>query len=83
MFEMEKQIHELFKDKVDAISLMTIHKAKGLENKRVFYIEKFNGEQLIPSKYATQPHELQQENNALFVALTRAKEQLIYVNFIE
>ncbi len=83
MFEVEKQIHELFKDKVDAIQLMTIHKAKGLENKRVFYIEKFNGEKLIPSKHCTQPWELQQEQHVLFVALTRAKEELIYVNFVE
>lgn len=83
MFEMEKQIHELFKDKVDAIQLSTIHKAKGREADRVFYIETFNGEKLIPSKYATQPWEIEQENNILFVALSRAKKSLIYLNFVE
>jgi superfamily I DNA/RNA helicase len=83
MFEMEKQIHELFKDKVDAIELSTIHKSKGRESDRVFYVETINGERLIPSKYATQPWELEQENNILFVALSRAKKSLIYLNFTE
>lgn len=83
MFEVEKLIHELFKDRVDAIKLMTIHKSKGLENDRVFYIESFNGEKLIPSKYATQPWEIQQEENVLFVALTRAQKTLVYINFTE
>lgn len=83
MFEVEKLIHELFKDRVDAIKLMTIHKSKGLENDRVFIIDSFNGEKLIPSKYATQPWELEQENNLYFVACTRAKAELIYLNYIE
>lgn len=83
MFEVEKLIHELFKDRVDAIQLSTIHKAKGREADRVFYIESFNGERLIPSKYATQPWELEQENNILFVALSRAKKELVYINFTE
>ncbi len=83
MFEVEKKIHELFTDRKDAIALMTIHKSKGLESDRVFFIEKFDNNKLIPSKYANKSWELIQENNLLFVALSRAKKSLIYINLIE
>lgn len=80
MFEVESKIKDLFTDKVDAITLSTIHKAKGLEADRVFFIERYNNEQLIPSRYALQDWELVQENNLLFVALTRSKSELIYID---
>lgn len=83
MFEVEKKIHELFSDKKDAIQLMTVHKSKGLESDRVFFIESFNGINLIPSEYAKSPWELEQENNLMFVALTRAKKSLIYLKIRE
>lgn len=81
MDQVIKFIEEVFdEDKGDGVQLMTIHKSKGLEARRVFYIEKFEGKKLIPSTHATQPWELKQEQNLLFVAITRAKEQLIYLN---
>lgn len=83
MFEVENKIHQLFKDKKNAIQLMTVHKSKGLEADKVFFIESFNGDKLIPSKYAKHEEELKQENNLLFVALTRAKKELIYIKLIE
>jgi superfamily I DNA/RNA helicase len=57
----------------EAIILSTIHKAKGLEAERVFIIKP----QLLLVK---QPLEwmYQQESNLKYVAITRAKKELIY-----
>ena len=76
-------IAELFREDKKAIRLMTIHRSKGLENNRVFLIDKFNGTKTIPSPFATKGWELVQEKNLLFVAITRAKEELIYINLDE
>ena len=54
---------------------MTIHKSKGLENDNVFFL----APELIPSRFATQPWQLEQESNLKYVAITRAKNSLIYV----
>lgn len=72
-------IEEVFNEDKDGVQLMTIHKSKGLESKRVFYLEYFEGKKLIPSTYASKSWELEQEKNLLFVAITRAKEDLIYL----
>lgn len=72
-------IEEIFNDDREGVQLMTIHKSKGLESENVFLIESFEGKKLIPSQYATQPWELEQEKNLLFVAITRAKKKLVYL----
>jgi DNA helicase-2/ATP-dependent DNA helicase PcrA len=71
MFTEDDQI-----DKSTSIIFSTIHKAKGLESKRVFVINL----DLIPSKYATTASELLQEKCLKFVLFTRGKEDLIIVN---
>lgn len=58
------------------VILSTIHKAKGLESKRVFFL----GRELIPSKYAKTPLALYQERCSMYVAVSRAEEELIYVS---
>jgi DNA helicase II / ATP-dependent DNA helicase PcrA len=63
-------------DKKEGIRLSTIHKSKGLESERVFIIH----EDLLPSKYAKQPWEIEQEKNLEYVAYTRAKTTLGFVN---
>lgn len=70
-----KLIENIFTDDVKGIMLSTIHKAKGLENDRVFFL----CPELIPSKFATQPWQFEQERNLKYVAITRAKRELIYV----
>lgn len=71
-----KAVDDMFSDKVEgAIMLSTIHKAKGLEADRVLFLDS----QLIPSKYATQEWQKQQETNLLYVAVTRAKSYLGYI----
>ncbi|CAM5998775.1 unnamed protein product [Sphagnum balticum] len=52
----------------------TIHKAKGLENEKAYIIRP----DLMPAFYATTEEAKQQEANLQYVAITRAKEQLIY-----
>lgn len=64
-------IRSMFADKANAVTLATIHKAKGLEADRVFWL---NSKQ--PIKWARQPWQLQQEANLRYVAITRAKDFL-------
>ena len=64
----------------DGVKLMTIHKSKGLESKRVFIL---GFRELIPSKYAETELELYQEKCLQFVAVTRAKEELVYLPLSE
>lgn len=58
------------------IHLSSIHKAKGLEWDQVAILDP----QLMPSKYATKAEERQQEQNLSYVAVTRAKRDLRYIN---
>ena len=60
------------------ISLMSIHKSKGLEENNVFVLH-----EAIPfTKLAKTPDMLQQERNLSYVAITRAKENLYLVQDI-
>lgn len=54
-----------------AVTLMTIHAAKGLEFGNVFVVgvEK----ELMPSRMCTSPREIEEERRLLYVAITRAK----------
>lgn len=70
-------IDSLFGDNVKGmLVLSTIHKAKGREWERVFWLDRAN---TCPSKWARQAWEQEQENNLCYVAATRAKDQLIEV----
>ena len=72
-----KKIKELFSnDKKSGICLSNMHKSKGLESERVFIIH----QELIPSKYAKLQWQIEQERNLEYVAYTRAKTTLGFVN---
>lgn len=58
----------------DKITLMSIHKSKGLENEKVWFYKP----ELIPSKYAISDDMIRAEKCLYYVAVTRAKETLIY-----
>lgn len=58
------------------LTLCTIHKAKGKEWDRVFILDK---DKYIPSPWAKKPWQLQQEHNLAYVAITRAKKELVYL----
>lgn len=70
------KLERIFKEQEGGTLLSTIHKAKGLENDRVFII----CPELMPSRFATQPWQLEQESNLRYVAYTRAKKELVIVN---
>lgn len=57
-----------------SVKLTTIHKAKGLESTNVFFLNP----NLLPSKYAITRADLLQEDNLKYVAITRAKANLVY-----
>lgn len=76
--EIIEKIDEIFpkKDKKSGISLSTIHKAKGLEANNVFIA----CESLMPSKSAKKDWEVRQEYNLMYVAYTRAKNILGFID---
>lgn len=67
---------KLFEGSEDIISLCTIHKSKGLEANVVYILN----ENLIPSKFARSEQQLIQEQNLKYVARTRAKEEMYFLN---
>lgn len=62
--------------KLPRLTLSTAHKAKGREWDRVFILDK---EKYMPSSWARKDWELQQESNLVYVAITRAKDTLVYL----
>jgi DNA helicase-2/ATP-dependent DNA helicase PcrA len=71
-------INAIFADNVTGIlTLSTIHKSKGREWKNVFWLDRFT---TCPSKYASQPWEIVQENNLCYVAATRSMNMLVDLN---
>jgi DNA helicase-2/ATP-dependent DNA helicase PcrA len=71
------QIEALFTDeKKPAIMLSTVHKAKGLENPRVFILRP----ERMPLVWKGQtPDQFEQEMNLKYVAITRAQAELYFV----
>lgn len=65
------------KDTPNVVTLSSIHKSKGLEFDRCFIL---GDSQFSPSKYAILEWQIEQEKNLQYVARTRAKEELIYIN---
>lgn len=63
-------------DERRVLRLCTIHKSKGREWRRVFWV---GANAYQPSKWATQDWEYEQEENLMYVACTRAMEELVEV----
>jgi superfamily I DNA/RNA helicase len=71
--ELRDKIKSVFTENVSGIILSTIHKAKGLEAERVFIIRPDQ----LPMRVA-KAWMAEQEKNLIYVAMTRAKNELIY-----
>ena len=75
--DLKLKIQSIFSDDIEGIILSTVHKAKGLEADRVFIVRP----DLLPmTKNIRSQWERQQENNLTYVAITRARKELIYDN---
>ena len=78
------KIKTIFSDDKSAIIFSTIHKAKGLEaetvDNSIFVIKSHKGMPLMPSPYAAKDWELTQEKNLMYVAYTRAKNKMYFVD---
>lgn len=72
----EKKIGDLFRDGEPTLTLSTIHKSKGREWGRVFILGRST---YMPSKWARQDWQRDQERNLEYVAVTRSKGELINV----
>jgi DNA helicase-2/ATP-dependent DNA helicase PcrA len=72
--ELKQKINSIFTENTeDTIVLSTVHKSKGLEAERVFIIQP----QFLPMPTPI-GWQWQQEKNLKYVAITRAKKELIY-----
>lgn len=83
IYKLIESVNSLFKDtetgrRAATVTLSTVHKAKGREWPRVYLLGRNT---LMPSPYARSAWQLEQENNLIYVAITRAMEELIEVDF--
>lgn len=74
---LESAVKAVFTDDRDpeAVMLSSIHKAKGLESKRVYILHP----ELLPHPMAKTGWQIEQERNLEYVAITRAMNTLVYV----
>ncbi len=75
-----EKIKSIFTDdkKLPGIRLSSVHKAKGLESRRVFILEPKGAS--MPHPMAKSDWQVGQEWNIRYVAITRAIEELVYVS---
>ncbi len=59
---------------IEAITIATLHSAKGLEWPVVFVVGLADG--LLPIGYATTPEQIEEERRLLYVGVTRARDRL-------
>jgi superfamily I DNA/RNA helicase len=75
--QLYNQIESVFSDydptKPSKLTLSSVHKSKGLEWPTVYLLGR---NAWMPSQFATQPWMEEQEQNLIYVAITRAKETL-------
>jgi DNA helicase II / ATP-dependent DNA helicase PcrA len=77
--DLVRTIHSLFGDGVSNTGIVTLcsaHKSKGMEWKKVYL---YGRNAYMPNKWARKDWELEQEQNLIYVALTRAMQELVEV----
>jgi len=77
-----RSIRSMFGDtepgqKPAVVTLSTVHKAKGREWKRVYILGR---NAYMPLPFAKLPWEMEAENNIIYVAITRAMEELVEIS---
>lgn len=74
--QLKEQVNSIFVEENQGITLCTCHRSKGLEADRVFFLNP----ELIPSDHAKTERAIYAEMCLKFVAITRARKELIYCN---
>lgn len=78
--ELRGRISDMFQDgdreARPTLTLSTVHKAKGREWDRVYILGR---REYMPSPAARQQWQQEQENNLIYVAVTRSQRELVYV----
>jgi len=77
IFKILERIKTFISEKKNPIRLSSIHRAKGLEEKRIFILD---FDELPMIRTGQKEWEMTQELNLKYVAITRAKETLFLVN---
>jgi DNA helicase-2/ATP-dependent DNA helicase PcrA len=72
----QKKLDQVFSEDRKAYKLSTIHKAKGLEAKNIFFYLPEN----VPHPMARGAKALEQEHNLRYVAITRSLDSLFFVS---
>ncbi len=72
--QLKRQTMERERQKVDCVSLMTMHSSKGLEFPIVYIIDA--NERVTPHHKAVLDADLEEERRMFYVAMTRAKDRL-------
>ena len=79
--DLKTRITSMFQDSEGnrkvCLTLSSVHKAKGREWNTVYLYGK---NVFMPSKWAKQGWQMDQETNIIYVAITRAKRKLVYVD---
>lgn len=76
VYEVMTRCETIFSDARSAVTLSSIHKAKGLEAENVYILRP----DLLPHPKAKKPEQQVQESNLEYVAITRPKQNLMFVN---
>jgi superfamily I DNA/RNA helicase len=81
MADLKDRLETMFIDsegrRIPAVALMTAHRSKGREFDRVFI---WGANVLMPSRRAESEWEVKQEQNLIYVAITRATDELVWVD---
>ena len=72
--ELKSKSGNMRENSMDAVNIVTMHSAKGLEYEAVFLIDV--NESIVPYKKAVLDNEIEEERRMFYVAMTRAKEHL-------
>ena len=75
--ELRSKIEGMFQDNAPSLTLCTVHRSKGREWVRVYLLGRY---QFMPSPFARQEWQARQEQNLIYVAITRAQQELVYVD---
>lgn len=82
--EVVRKINQMFQDtngeQKRTVTLSTVHKAKGREWDRVYIL---GWAKYMPSKWATLQWQKDQERNLQYVAITRSKGELVFLEALE